>query len=91
MAKVSEKKNKKERLADEIEQEELNILDEAEEAVEEEATADTLTEEQAKILELENKLDEVENRYLRMQADFENVKKDILQTVMPVRNIVRKA
>lgn len=75
MAKVSEKKNKKERLADEIEQEELNILDEAEEAVEEEATADTLTEEQAKILELENKLDEVENRYLRMQADFENVKK----------------
>lgn len=88
---MSEKKNKKERLADEIEQEELNILDEAEEAVEEEATADTLTEEQAKILELENKLDEVENRYLRMQADFENVKKDILQTVMPVRNIVRKA
>lgn len=75
MAKVSEKKNKKERLADEIEQEELNILDEAEEAVEEEATADTLTEEQAKILELENKLDEVENRYLRMQADFENVQK----------------
>ncbi len=72
---MSEKKNKKERLADEIEQEELNILDEAEEAVEEEATADTLTEEQAKILELENKLDEVENRYLRMQADFENVKK----------------
>ncbi|EQB0337231.1 nucleotide exchange factor GrpE, partial [Listeria monocytogenes] len=66
---MSEKKNKKERLADEIEQEELNILDEAEEAVEEEATADTLTEEQAKILELENKLDEVENRYLRMQAD----------------------
>ncbi len=88
---MSEKKNKKERLADEIEQEELNILDEAEEAVEEEATADTLTEEQAKILELENKLDEVENRYLRMQADFENVKKSILQTVMPVRNIVRKA
>ncbi|EAH1502957.1 nucleotide exchange factor GrpE, partial [Listeria monocytogenes] len=37
---MSEKKNKKERLADEIEQEELNILDEAEEAVEEEATAD---------------------------------------------------
>ncbi|EME5406444.1 nucleotide exchange factor GrpE [Listeria monocytogenes] len=72
---MSEKKNKKERLADEIEQEELNILDEVEEAVEEEATADTLTEEQAKILELENKLDEVENRYLRMQADFENVKK----------------
>ncbi|MBC1363694.1 nucleotide exchange factor GrpE [Listeria welshimeri] len=71
---MSEKKNKKERLADEIEQEELNILDESEETVEE-ATADALTEEQAKILELENKLDEVENRYLRMQADFENVKK----------------
>lgn len=68
---MSEKKNKKERLADEIEQEELNILDETEETVEEEAAADTLTEEQAKILELENKLDEVENRYLRMQADFE--------------------
>ncbi|MBC8838186.1 nucleotide exchange factor GrpE, partial [Escherichia coli] len=62
---MSEKKNKKERLADEIEQEELNILDETEETVEEEAAADTLTEEQAKILELENKLDEVENRYLR--------------------------
>ncbi|EAG7545404.1 nucleotide exchange factor GrpE, partial [Listeria monocytogenes] len=61
---MSEKKNKKERLADEIEQEELNILDETEETVEEEAAADTLTEEQAKILELENKLDEVENRYL---------------------------
>ncbi|MBC1570206.1 nucleotide exchange factor GrpE [Listeria sp. FSL L7-1426] len=72
---MSEKKNKKERLADEIEQEELNILDESEETVEEEAAADTLTEEQTKILELENKLDEVENRYLRMQADFENVKK----------------
>ncbi|MBC8824675.1 nucleotide exchange factor GrpE, partial [Escherichia coli] len=42
---MSEKKNKKERLADEIEQEELNILDETEETVEEEAAADTLTEE----------------------------------------------
>ncbi|NEJ61743.1 nucleotide exchange factor GrpE, partial [Rhizobium leguminosarum] len=40
---MSEKKNKKERLADEIEQEELNILDETEETVEEEAAADTLT------------------------------------------------
>nr|WP_226906147.1 nucleotide exchange factor GrpE [Listeria innocua] len=74
VATVSEKKNKKEKLAEEIEQEELNSLDESEETVEE-VTEETLTEEQAKILELENKLDEVENRYLRMQADFENVKK----------------
>lgn len=75
VAKVSEKKTKKEKLADEIEQEELNILDESDETTEENVTEDTLTEDQAKILELENKLDEMESRYLRTQADFDNVKK----------------
>nr|WP_250210508.1 nucleotide exchange factor GrpE [Listeria seeligeri] len=75
VAKVSEKKTKKEKLADEIEQEELNILDESDETTEEIVTEDTLTEDQAKILELENKLDEMESRYLRTQADFDNVKK----------------
>ncbi|MBF2543291.1 nucleotide exchange factor GrpE [Listeria seeligeri] len=72
---MSEKKSKKEKLADEIEQEELNILDESDETTEENVTEDTLTEDQAKILELENKLDELESRYLRTQADFDNVKK----------------
>lgn len=72
---MSEKKSKKEKLADEIEQEELNILDESDETTEENVTKDTLTEDQAKILELENKLDEMESRYLRTQADFDNVKK----------------
>ncbi|AIS59878.1 nucleotide exchange factor GrpE [Listeria ivanovii] len=72
---MSEKKNKKEKLADEIEQEELNILDESDETTEENIAENTLTEDQAKILELENKLDEMENRYLRTQADFDNVKK----------------
>ncbi|MHC5408955.1 nucleotide exchange factor GrpE, partial [Listeria seeligeri] len=72
---MSEKKTKKEKLADEIEQEELNILDESDETAEENVTEDTLTEDQAKILELENKLDEMESRYLRTQADFDNVKK----------------
>ncbi|MBT0133353.1 nucleotide exchange factor GrpE [Listeria seeligeri] len=72
---MSEKKTKKEKLADEIEQEELNILDESDETTEEIVTEDTLTEDQAKILELENKLDEMESRYLRTQADFDNVKK----------------
>lgn len=75
VAKLSEKKSKKEKLADEIEQEELNILDESDETTEENVTEDTLTEDQAKILELENKLDEMESRYLRTQADFDNVKK----------------
>nr|WP_221636981.1 nucleotide exchange factor GrpE [Listeria seeligeri] len=75
VAKVSEKKTKKEKLADEIEQEELNILDESDATTEENVTEDTLTEDQAKILELENKLDEMESRYLRTQADFDNVKK----------------
>ncbi|MBM5610650.1 nucleotide exchange factor GrpE [Listeria seeligeri] len=72
---MSEKKSKKEKLADEIEQEELNILDESDETTEENVAEDTLTEDQAKILELENKLDEMESRYLRTQADFDNVKK----------------
>ncbi|MBC1471198.1 nucleotide exchange factor GrpE [Listeria seeligeri] len=72
---MSEKKTKKEKLADEIEQEELNILDESDETTEENVIEDTLTEDQAKILELENKLDEMESRYLRTQADFDNVKK----------------
>nr|WP_221638000.1 nucleotide exchange factor GrpE [Listeria seeligeri] len=72
---VSEKKTKKEKLADEIEQEELNILDESDVTTEENVKEDTLTEDQAKILELENKLDEMESRYLRTQADFDNVKK----------------
>ncbi len=75
VAKVSEKKTKKEKLADEIEQEELNILDESDVTTEENVKEDTLTEDQAKILELENKLDEMESRYLRTQADFDNVKK----------------
>ncbi|MBC1723849.1 nucleotide exchange factor GrpE [Listeria seeligeri] len=72
---MSEKKTKKEKLADEIEQEELNILDESDVTTEENVKEDTLTEDQAKILELENKLDEMESRYLRTQADFDNVKK----------------
>ncbi|CAM2361309.1 nucleotide exchange factor GrpE [Listeria seeligeri] len=75
VAKVSEKKTKKEKLADEIEQEELNILDESDVTTEENVKEDTLIEDQAKILELENKLDEMESRYLRTQADFDNVKK----------------
>ncbi len=75
VAKVSEKKTKKEKLADEIEQEELNSLDESDVTTEENVKEDTLTEDQAKILELENKLDEMESRYLRTQADFDNVKK----------------
>ncbi|CBH27542.1 nucleotide exchange factor GrpE [Listeria seeligeri] len=72
---MSEKKTKKEKLADEIEQEELNILDESDVTTEENVKEDTLIEDQAKILELENKLDEMESRYLRTQADFDNVKK----------------
>ncbi|WP_271004277.1 nucleotide exchange factor GrpE [Listeria seeligeri] len=72
---MSEKKTKKEKLADEIEQEELNSLDESDVTTEENVKEDTLTEDQAKILELENKLDEMESRYLRTQADFDNVKK----------------
>lgn len=72
---MSEKKSKKEKLAEEIEQEELNVLNESDNSTEEEVKEDSLTEDQAKMLELENKLDEMENRYLRTQADFENVKK----------------
>lgn len=75
MAIVSEKKNKKEKLADEIEQEELDVLTESDDSAEEVEEENSLTEDQAKILELENKLDEMENRYLRTQADFDNVKK----------------
>ncbi|MBC1515071.1 nucleotide exchange factor GrpE [Listeria immobilis] len=72
---MSEKKSKKEKLAEEIEQEELNVLNESDNSTEEEVKEESLTEDQAKMLELENKLDEMENRYLRTQADFENVKK----------------
>nr|WP_222717887.1 nucleotide exchange factor GrpE [Listeria immobilis] len=75
VANVSEKKSKKEKLAEEIEQEELNVLNESDNSTEEEVKEESLTEDQAKMLELENKLDEMENRYLRTQADFENVKK----------------
>ncbi|MBC1974809.1 nucleotide exchange factor GrpE [Listeria booriae] len=78
---MSEQKNKKEKVAQEIEKEAVEELQEMEQEMhtvpEETATEEevTLTEDEKRLLELEEKLEAAEDRYLRLQADFENVKK----------------
>ncbi|MBC1211683.1 nucleotide exchange factor GrpE [Listeria booriae] len=78
---MSEQKNKKEKVAQEIEKEAVEELQEVEQEMhtvpEETATEEevTLTEDEKRLLELEEKLEAAEDRYLRLQADFENVKK----------------
>ncbi|KGL43138.1 nucleotide exchange factor GrpE [Listeria newyorkensis] len=74
---MSEQKNKKEKVAQEIEKEaaeELNVVEEEMEAHNEQVEVE-LTENEKRLLELEEKLAASEDRYLRLQADFENVKK----------------
>ncbi|MBC1434502.1 nucleotide exchange factor GrpE [Listeria rocourtiae] len=81
---MSEQKNKKEKVEQEIEKEaaeELNIVEEEMEAHNEQVEIE-LTENEKRLLELEEKLAVSEDRYLRLQADFENVKK---------RNIAERA
>ncbi|MBC2303448.1 nucleotide exchange factor GrpE [Listeria booriae] len=78
---MSEQKNKKEKVAQEIEKEAVEELQEVEQEMhtvpEETVTEEevTLTEDEKRLLELEEKLEAAEDRYLRLQADFENVKK----------------
>ncbi|MBC1316140.1 nucleotide exchange factor GrpE [Listeria booriae] len=78
---MSEQKNKKEKVEQEIEKEAVEELQEVEQEMhtvpEETATEEevTLTEDEKRLLELEEKLEAAEDRYLRLQADFENVKK----------------
>lgn len=78
---MSEQKNKKEKVAQEIEKEAVEELQEVEQemhTVPEETASEeevTLTEDEKRLLELEEKLEAAEDRYLRLQADFENVKK----------------
>ncbi|MBC2257426.1 nucleotide exchange factor GrpE [Listeria booriae] len=78
---MSEQKNKKEKVEQEIEKEAVEELQEVEQEMhtvpEETATEEevTLTEDEKRLLELEEKLEVAEDRYLRLQADFENVKK----------------
>lgn len=74
---MSEQKNKKEKVEQEIEKEaaeDLNVVEEEMEAHNEEVEKE-LTENEKRLLELEEKLASSEDRYLRLQADFENVKK----------------
>ncbi|WP_430534276.1 nucleotide exchange factor GrpE [Listeria rocourtiae] len=81
---MSEQKNKKEKVEQEIEKEaaeELNIVEDEMEAHNEQVEIE-LTENEKRLLELEEKLATSEDRYLRLQADFENVKK---------RNIAERA
>ncbi|MBC1934911.1 nucleotide exchange factor GrpE [Listeria grandensis] len=71
---MSEQKNKKEKVAQEIEKEaaeELSVVEEEMEAHNEEVE----NKDENRLLELEEKLEASEDRYLRLQADFENVKK----------------
>ncbi|MBC2035809.1 nucleotide exchange factor GrpE [Listeria booriae] len=78
---MSEQKNKKVKVEQEIEKEAVEELQEVEQEMhtvpEETATEEevTLTEDEKRLLELEEKLEAAEDRYLRLQADFENVKK----------------
>ncbi|MBC1357706.1 nucleotide exchange factor GrpE [Listeria booriae] len=78
---MSEQKNKKEKVEQEIEKEAVEELQEVEQEMhtvpEETATEEEvkLTEDEKRLLELEEKLEAAEDRYLRLQADFENVKK----------------
>lgn len=74
---MSEQKNKKEKVEQEIEKEaaeDLNVVEEEMEAHNEQVEVE-LTENEKRLLELEEKLAASEDRYLRLQADFENVKK----------------
>ncbi|MBC1456538.1 nucleotide exchange factor GrpE [Listeria newyorkensis] len=74
---MSEQKNKKEKVEQEIEKEaaeDLNVVEEEMEAHNEQVEVE-LTENEKRLLELEEKLAAAEDRYLRLQADFENVKK----------------
>lgn len=74
---MSEQKNKKEKVEQEIEKEaaeDLNVVEEEMEAHNEQVEME-LTENEKRLLELEEKLAASEDRYLRLQADFENVKK----------------
>lgn len=78
---MSEQKNKKEKVAQEVEKKAVEELQEVEQEMhtvpEETATEEevALTEDEKRLLELEEKLEAAEDRYLRLQADFENVKK----------------
>lgn len=71
---MSEPKNKQEKVEEEIEKEAQADLEEvlAEEAETEKTETDPLKEE---IETLKAQLEEQENRYLRLQADFDNIKK----------------
>ncbi|WP_099221174.1 nucleotide exchange factor GrpE [Listeria costaricensis] len=69
---MAENKDKKDKLEEEIEKE---ANEELEEVLEEAEAAAEQTPEQQQIAKLEEKLAETENRLLRLQADFENVKK----------------
>ncbi|WP_036081683.1 nucleotide exchange factor GrpE [Listeria cornellensis] len=72
---------KKEKVEQEIEKEaaeELNVIEEDMEVHNEQVENKeevVLTEDEKRLLELEEKLATSEDRYLRLQADFENVKK----------------
>lgn len=72
---MSESKNKQEKVEEEIEKEAQVDLEEVlaeEEATTEKTETDPLKEE---IETLKAQLEEQENRYLRLQADFDNIKK----------------
>ncbi|EUJ33342.1 heat shock protein GrpE [Listeria floridensis FSL S10-1187] len=69
---MSEPKDKQTKIEDEIEKE-AEI--EANETIEQMDEQNDVTEIDQKLAELEEKLEASENRYLRLQADFENVKK----------------
>ncbi|WP_088809015.1 MULTISPECIES: nucleotide exchange factor GrpE [Listeria] len=69
---MSEKKDKQAKLEEELQKEADVETNEVEVEMEEQEAAKAL---EAKIAELEEELAKQENRYLRLHADFENVKK----------------
>ncbi|MBC1520818.1 nucleotide exchange factor GrpE [Listeria aquatica] len=69
---MSEPKDKQTKIEEEIEKE---ATQETEETVEELDEQNQVAELVKKVADLEEKVEEAENRYLRLQADFENVKK----------------
>lgn len=72
---MTEEKNTEQELNSQVEEETVEKVFAEEEASEQ--TADTPAEDpaQQKIAELEGKLEEADNRYLRLQADFDNFRR----------------
>lgn len=72
---MTEEKNTEQELNSQVEEETVEEVFAEEEASEQ--TADTPAEDpaQQKIAELEGKLEEADNRYLRLQADFDNFRR----------------